>query len=722
MERHFADSNIEIWGGLECTLNRVGENYFDQLQYAGHYQRDADIELIASLGIKKLRYPLLWEKHEPEKDGVINWSECSHKLDQIRLNGMEPIAGLVHHGSGPTWVNMADDSFSAGLAQYAEKVANRFPWINYYTPVNEPLTTARFCGLYGVWHPHLSNSLDFARILMQECKATILAMQAIRKINPDAKLVQTEDLGKTHSTELLKYQADYENSRRWITFDLLCGRVNKDHRMWHYLRWLGITNEELNFFIDNPYPPDIIGINHYLTSERHLDENLDCYPEHTHGGNGQHNYADVEAVRVGKIMPSGPYQLLKETFDRYHIPVAVTEVHLHCTREEQMRWMQELWMAGRQLKAEGYPMLAITPWALLGSFGWNKLLTQPNGDYEAGIFNVRSGKPRATVLAKMVQSYSKNEPYQHPVLETEGWWKRHCRVIYCHDDVVEHACVNTQSQPLLIVGKSGTLGSGFAKMCDLRGIHYHLLGRDEMDVTNLLQIEKVILEKKPWAIVNTAGYVRVDDAEAEQDNCFLINTFGAENLAILCEKYGVKLLTFSTDLVFDGSKSKPYTESDPKAPLNIYGRSKALAEQSVLRNNAQALIIRTSAFFGPWDKYNFLQVALDALRQGKPFSAPSDVYISPTYVPDLIQNSLDLLLDDESGIWHMTNHGAVTWAELALAAAEIEGHHTKLVNAQPLKAFGLKAMRPQYSVLSSEREVIMPPLEDALGRYFRDKR
>jgi dTDP-4-dehydrorhamnose reductase len=249
-----------------------------------------------------------------------------------------------------------------------------------------------------------------------------------------------------------------------------------------------------------------------------------------------------------------------------------------------------------------------------------------------------------------------------------------------------------------------------------------LLGRDEMDVTSLLQIEKVILEKKPWAIVNTAGYVRVDDAEAEQDNCFLINTFGAENLAILCEKYGVKLLTFSTDLVFDGSKSKPYTESDPKAPLNIYGKSKALAEQSVLRNNAEALIIRTSAFFGPWDKYNFLQVALDALRQGKPFSAPSDVYISPTYVPDLIQNSLDLLLDDESGIWHMTNHGAVTWAELALAAAEIEGHHTKLVNAQPLKAFGLKAMRPQYSVLSSEREVIMPPLEDALGRYFRDKR
>ena len=265
------------------------------------------------------------------------------------------------------------------------------------------------------------------------------------------------------------------------------------------------------------------------------------------------------------------------------------------------------------------------------------------------------------------------------------------------------------------------MANAFAKICDLRGIHYELLGRDEMDVTNMVQIEKVLLEKKPWAVVNTAGYVRVDDAEAEQDNCFLINTFGAENLAILCSKYGVKLLTFSTDLVFDGSKNKPYTESDEKAPLNIYGKSKALAEQSVLRNDPDALIVRTSAFFGPWDKYNFLQIALDALRQGKPFSAASDVYVSPTYVPDLVQNSLDLLLDDEKGIWHMANNGAVTWAELALTAAEIEGHHTKLINAKPLQTFGFKAKRPQYSVLSSEKEVIMPPLQNALERYFNKR-
>src|SRR5438270_4848230 len=122
--------------------------------------------------------------------------------------GITPIAGLVHHGSGPAYTNFFDDTFALGLAGYAEKVATNFPWIEYYTPVNEPLTTARFCGLYGIWYPHKKNAGSFLQMLVNEIKGTILAMQEIRKINPAAKLIQTEDLGKTYSTPGLKYQAD----------------------------------------------------------------------------------------------------------------------------------------------------------------------------------------------------------------------------------------------------------------------------------------------------------------------------------------------------------------------------------------------------------------------------------------------------------------------------------------------------------------------------------
>ena len=124
-------------------------------------------------------------------------------------------------------------------------------------------------------------------------------MQAIRKINPAAKLVQTEDLSKTHSTPLLAYQADFENKRRWLTYDLLCGKVNQHHFFWNYFISLGIPETDLQFFLDNTCPPDIMGFNYYVTSERYLDENIENYPACTHGGNGRHRYADTEAVRAG---------------------------------------------------------------------------------------------------------------------------------------------------------------------------------------------------------------------------------------------------------------------------------------------------------------------------------------------------------------------------------------------------------------------------------------
>lgn len=242
-------NEIEIWGGIECTINRVGDHYFDQSEYAGHYQRGtADIDLVASLGIQMLRYPVLWEKHKPAVDTVVDWSFADSQLSHMRKTGITPIAGLVHHGSGPLYVNFFDGSFEEGLAAYAHDVATRYPWLEYYTPVNEPLTTARFCGLYGHWYPHGKSDYSFFKVLLSECKATVMAMQAIRKINPEAKLIQTEDLGKCYSTPLLAYQAEMENQRRWLSYDLLCGRVDAQHYMWPYLLRAGISPNEILYF------------------------------------------------------------------------------------------------------------------------------------------------------------------------------------------------------------------------------------------------------------------------------------------------------------------------------------------------------------------------------------------------------------------------------------------------------------------------------------------
>jgi dTDP-4-dehydrorhamnose reductase len=331
----------EIWGGIECTINRVKNNFNDQLHSSKHYYREDDIDAIAGLGITTLRYPVLWEKHQPGQNDTINWSWIEKQMDKIRLFNITPIAGLLHHGSGPAFTHLLDPLFPEKFAGYARQVATKFPWLKYYTPVNEPLTTARFSGLYGLWYPHRTNAKSFIIMLLNQLKATVLAMKEIRKINPGAQLIQTEDLALVQSTPKLKYQADFENQRRWLTYDILCGKVDESHPLWNYLTSLGIPKKKLLFFVENQCPPDIIGCNYYLTSERYLDEDTGKYPAHTYGGNGKHNYADVESVRVNKL--KGLEYLLKEVWKRYKIPVAITEVHLHCTREEQMRWLMQAW-------------------------------------------------------------------------------------------------------------------------------------------------------------------------------------------------------------------------------------------------------------------------------------------------------------------------------------------------------------------------------------------
>ena len=168
--------------------------------------------------------------------------------------------------------------------------------------------------------------------------------------------------------------------------------------MWQYLLWAGIDESDLYYFLNNNCKPAIIGLNYYVTSERFLDDNLENYPLHTHGKNNFHAYADVEAVRVDTNAFAGPYSLMKEAWERFKLPLAVTEAHLNCYREEQMRWFYEIWTSAEKLVDEGVDIKAVTASALLGSFGWNKLLTVTPGDYETGVFDVRTGQLRERQL------------------------------------------------------------------------------------------------------------------------------------------------------------------------------------------------------------------------------------------------------------------------------------------------------------------------------------
>jgi dTDP-4-dehydrorhamnose reductase len=421
---------LQMWGGVECTVNRVGDRYLDQLARQRHHEREDDLDHFAALGLRALRYPLLWERTMPGAPRTADWSLPDRQLPVLRALGVRPIVGLLHHGSGPPHTSLLDSELPAKLARYAHAVAARYPHIDAYTPINEPLTTARFSALYGHWYPHHRSALSCMRAVVLQCRAIALAMRAIRAVNPAAQLVQTEDLGETRSTPLLSYQAEFENQRRWLSFDLLCGRVTPHHPLWGYLRWVGIDERDLRLLSDEPCPPDLIGINYYVTSERYLDDQIERYPDHLHGGNGRHCYVDVEAVRACPSGLIGLHDLLLQAHRRYRLPIAVTEVHLGCTPPEQLRWLHQQWMAAQAARRDGVDVRAVTAWALLGSYDWDSLVTCERGTYEPGVFTVHTGPRRPTMLVRLVRLLAGLGGLRSPALRSPGWWQRSERLLY----------------------------------------------------------------------------------------------------------------------------------------------------------------------------------------------------------------------------------------------------------------------------------------------------
>lgn len=714
--------DIELWAGPECTVNRVGDQFVDQFQRCGHDHRLEDIDRFADLGIRAIRYPILWERIAPDRPDQCNWDWIDPRLERLRERGVRVIAGLVHHGSGPAYTHLLDDEgFAAGLADHALRAATRYPWITDWTPVNEPVTTARFSALYGHWYPHQRDEAAFWRALLNQIDGIRLAMAAIRTVNPAARLIQTDDLGRTFATTPIRGQAAFDNVRRWAGWDLLCGRLTPQHPLWHHIAGLGFQSR-LEAIAASPCPPDLIGVNHYLTSDRFLDHRLDRYPPRSHGGNGRQPYADVEAIRVLEPGPPGLEGALREAWDRYGIPVAATEVHNGCTREEQMRWMAEAWDTARRLRGDGVDVRAVTIWSLLGSSGWNTLLTRP-GIYEPGVFDVSSGTVRATALAKLMRGLPVDAE-RPPAALSAGWWRLPARLEYQGVPRVAAAPAHRHDraaepdvQPLLILGATGTLGRAFARACAARNLPFLLTARHDLDLGDADSIAHALDRHRPWAVINAAGWVRVDEAEAHAEACHDANAAGAIRLARAAAERGIPTLDFSSDLVFDGRAAASYLEGDLPAPLCVYGESKAAMEAGLAALTGRHLVIRTAAFFSPFDVHNFAVAAVTALSRGEAFHAVEDLIVTPSYVPHLVHTALDLLIDGETGIWHLTNGTPVSWAEFARRLARAldlaESHIMPIAAADA----GFLAPRPTRVPLATMRGAPLPSLDEAIAEF-----
>lgn len=195
---------------------------------------------------------------------------------------------------------------------------------------------------------------------------------------------------------------------------------------------------DLQFFIENPWQPAIAGFNYYVTSERYLDDNVNDYSPTLSGGNGRDIYVDTEAVRSGHM--AGLKTLLTEARERNQIPLAViTECHLNCTREQQLRWLDQHWEIVRELNVASIPIVAITAWALLGAYDWNSLVTKKNDRYKHGAFMRNAGKATWTALAYLICAISNGNQYDPPVLSDKGYW------------YAKHG-VSQNGKPIIIIG------------------------------------------------------------------------------------------------------------------------------------------------------------------------------------------------------------------------------------------------------------------------------
>ncbi len=468
-------STLELWGGVECSHVTINGAVCDQQVETGFLFRDDDLDRVAELGIRTLRYPLLWAHVEGDEERAFAFHAA--RLARLEHLGITPIVGFLHHGNGPGGLKPGDDGFVERFAAFAEKMIRRFPGLGHFTPINEPVTTARIACLYGVWEPHQRDTPTFLRSVAAQTRATSAAMARIRAVRPDAVLVQTEDVGRVFSTKPLAHQAEYENERRFLGFDLQCGRVDRGHRFWQEFCAAGVDPIELDALVDHPCPPDIIGLDHYLTSDRYLDHRVARYPDAGNAAEMQSDYVDVAAVHVPALERRvGAFGRIRELHARYGLPIAMTEVHNGSTREEQLRWLMEAWDAGHAARREGIDVRAVSIWALFGSYDWNSMMRERAGFYESGAFDVRHDPPRPTAIAHAARALVRHGRFDHPLLTRPGWWRR--------DRIDDDSAV-------LQVAAEGDLLSAIVECCARRRIRTQTHEVDAGDVWGRLEANSV---------------------------------------------------------------------------------------------------------------------------------------------------------------------------------------------------------------------------------------
>jgi dTDP-4-dehydrorhamnose reductase len=277
-----------------------------------------------------------------------------------------------------------------------------------------------------------------------------------------------------------------------------------------------------------------------------------------------------------------------------------------------------------------------------------------------------------------------------------------------------------------IIGAKGQLGNDLVRTKP-EGIVALPFDLEDVDITERAQVLSLLGESRPFAVINAAAYVKVDDAEDESGEAFRVNALGVKHLAEACSRTGAVLLQVSTDYVFDGLRSgEPYTEDDAPNPVNAYGISKYAGELFVKNYLDRHYVVRTCSLYGAAGARgkggNFVFTILDRARKGQPLRVVDDIFMSPTYARDAAVWIWDMLRGGYAyGTYHVANSGFCTWYDFARAILGLSGLSADI---QPVAhtAYAMKARRPRWSPLASARGLVLRRWESALEAFLGEAR
>ncbi len=282
---------------------------------------------------------------------------------------------------------------------------------------------------------------------------------------------------------------------------------------------------------------------------------------------------------------------------------------------------------------------------------------------------------------------------------------------------------------VLITGANGQLGSTFVRVFDKS---YEVVGtvRGELDITNDRSVRAAVSEVRPDVILNCAAYNEVDSAERCAETALAVNAFGVQSLALMASECYATLVHFSTDFVFDGNTSAPYSEADVPNPQSVYAASKLLGEWFAAQTPRHYVIRVESLFGGVTSSTNdsrgsSLDFLADALLKNETVRAFTDRVVSPSYVEDVADATSEILARElSSGLYHCVGSGSASWFDIVTAlASQLETE----AQIQPitLENIDLPAKRPKFSALSNKKladaGVVIPSWKDAVRRYVTER-